>query len=338
MQNKSEYYDILGISKNATAEEIKKAYRKKSMTTHPDRNQGDPDANSKFQKVSEAYDVLSDESKRKMYDMGILDGNDMISEEEIINMFANSLFSGGLGGLGGLAKDLKQGNMSGLGGLGGKAHIFHMSGIPVNLGNTNFGGANFGGANFGGPNFGGANFSEGIQKPEPIVKNIEITLEQAFKGCTLPFEVTRWIRGNMVHEETETLYVTIQPGIDDNEIIILAEKGNILNDKNKGDIKLVIKIINETDFERNGLDLIYNKKISLKEALCGFSFDMKFIDNRIFKINNGSGSIISPNYKKLVPKLGMKRDEHVGNLIILFTIIFPEKLSEDIVVKLREIL
>ena len=57
----------------------------------------------------------------------------------------------------------------------------------------------------------------------------------------------------MVHEETETLYVTIQPGIDDNEIIILAEKGNILNDKNKGDIKLVIKIINETDFERNGL-------------------------------------------------------------------------------------
>ena len=89
---------------------------------------------------------------------------------------------------------------------------------------------------------------------------------------------------------------------------------------------------------RDGLDLIYNKNVTLKEALCGFAFDMKFIDGRNFKINNGNGNIIHANYKKIVPKLGMKRDNHIGNLIIIFSVMFPEKLEEDQINKLREIL
>ena len=309
MERKSNYYDILGIDKNANAEDIKKAYRKKSMLTHPDRNRDDPDANSKFQQVSEAYDILSDKQKRQMYDMGGIGvmGEGM-SEEDIINIFTSTLFSGGLGGLG-------EGMMGKgpFGGMRGGAQVFHMGGIPVN-------------------------FSAGMQQTAPIMKTLEITLDKAYSGCTMPLEVTRWIHGIVKQEETETLYVTIPPGIDDNEMIVLKEKGNILNEKNKGDVKIVIKIINNTDFERDGLELIYNKTVSLKEALCGFSFDMKFIDGRVFKINNSNGNVITSNYKKVVPKLGMKRDTHVGNLIIVFTVVFPEKLSEDKINKLKEIL
>lgn len=66
----SNYYDILGVSKNATADEIKKAYRTLAFKYHPDRNQGNPEAEEKFKQISAAYDVLGDEAKRRQYDMG----------------------------------------------------------------------------------------------------------------------------------------------------------------------------------------------------------------------------------------------------------------------------
>ena len=66
----SNYYEILGVSKNATADEIKKAYRTLAFKYHPDRNQGNAEAEEKFKQISAAYDVLGDESKRRQYDMG----------------------------------------------------------------------------------------------------------------------------------------------------------------------------------------------------------------------------------------------------------------------------
>ena len=66
----SNYYEILGVSKNATADEIKKAYRTLAFKYHPDRNQGNAEAEEKFKQISAAYDVLGDEAKRRQYDMG----------------------------------------------------------------------------------------------------------------------------------------------------------------------------------------------------------------------------------------------------------------------------
>ena len=66
----SNYYDILGVPKNATADEIKKAYRTLAFKYHPDRNQGNAEAEEKFKQISAAYDVLGDEAKRRQYDMG----------------------------------------------------------------------------------------------------------------------------------------------------------------------------------------------------------------------------------------------------------------------------
>ena len=155
----------------------------------------------------------------------------------------------------------------------------------------------------------------------------------------MPIEITRWlVEGDVKREETETIYIPIPCGVDNNEIIILRDKGNCLSDQNKGDIKVFIKIQNDTDFVRNGLDLTLNKTISLKEALCGFDFDMNFLDGRTFKLNNHMGNIITHNYTKVIPNLGMKREDHVGNLHLNFNVVFPEKLTIEQMEALAKIL
>jgi DnaJ-class molecular chaperone len=180
---------------------------------------------------------------------------------------------------------------------------------------------------------------QNLNKPMPIIKNLEITLTKSYVGCTLPLEITRWVSENEIkREETETIYINIPKGVDNNELIILRDKGHVMSDSIKGDIKIFLSVKNDTEFIRNGLDLILNKTITLKEALCGFSFDMKYLDGKTFKINNGNGNVIGFNYKKVLPDLGMKRDNHIGNIIINFTIVFPEKLTSEQVDSLLTIL
>jgi DnaJ-class molecular chaperone len=180
---------------------------------------------------------------------------------------------------------------------------------------------------------------QNLNKPMPIIKNLEITLSKSYAGCTLPLEITRWVSENEIkREETETIYINIPKGVDNNELIILRDKGHIISDSIKGDIKIFISVKNDTEFIRNGLDLILNKTITLKEALCGFTFDMKYLEGKTFKINNGNGNVIGFNYTKVLPDLGMKRDNHIGNIIINFTIAFPEKLTSEQVDSLLTIL
>ena len=78
--------------------------------------------------------------------------------------------------------------------------------------------------------------------------------------------------------------------------MILKGKGNVANEQNKGDIQLFIKINNDSEFVRDGLDLILKKKITLKQSLTGFDFDIKHINGKIYSINNDAGNIIQPNY------------------------------------------
>ena len=170
---------------------------------------------------------------------------------------------------------------------------------------------------------------------EDIIINLAINYNEAYNGCNKPINVERKINvNNVIGHEKETLYVQIPKGIDNNEIITLVNKGNsyvnngnsyVNNGVSHSNVKIIIQLIPHELFERNGLDIIFIKSISLKEALLGFSFMLNHINNKSYNIT--CTEIIHFNYEKIKPSMGFMRDNFVGNLIIKFNIIFPVSLS-----------
>ena len=325
------FYNILEVPETATIDEIKKSYRRLSILYHPDKNNNNQDATAKFQKISEAYETIGDQEKKAEYDMtrnnpffkmmgGANTGGHNNSNNPMDDLFSH-LFGmpfgnmGGNGPFGNMGGNNPFANMGGNNPFASNIRIFH-NGVPVNP----------------------QGFVQGLQKPTPIIKNITVPIDKIFTGTTIPVEIERWImEGQNKVFETETVYVTVPKGIDEGEIIVLRDKGNMANDDCKGDIKIFVKIENTTDFKRSGLDLLLEKTITVKEALCGFSFELKYITGKTYTINNNSGNIISHGYRKIIPNMGFSRDPHVGNLIIIFNVQFPEKLTEEVMDQLKKI-
>jgi DnaJ-class molecular chaperone len=307
-----DYYKILNVNENASQEEIKKSYRKLQLNYHPDKNNNTNESIEMTQKINEAYDILGDEEKRKQYHMNHMNhmnlNNDIFDNPIFEDLFNNPFGPFGAFG-GGLFNNVNK-NMSMQ--MPNNIKIFH-NGIPVHI-------------------------HEQMNKPTPIIKNITINMIQVLEGCIIPCEIERWnIENDIKIHEKELLYINIPKSIDNGEIIILKEKGNKINEFLKGDIKFIIEVKNETKFTRNGLDLIYNKSLTLKEALCGFSFDLEYINKKIYTLNNNSGIIIYPKYQKVIPNLGLQRDNYKGSLIIIFDVEFPTILNNDQIMKLKEI-
>lgn len=301
------YYKCLEVNENATQDEIKKAYRRLSLQHHPDKNKGD---DVKFKEINEAYQILGDVNKRKEYDMKI-SGRNMPFGGSGMPFGGGMQFRGGMPFQGGMPDEILRAMFGGGNGMP-NIRIFR-NGVEQPLNNQ-------------------------LKKPVPIIKTVEITLEQSYNGVKIPFALERWvIEGNLKKTEKETIYIDIPKGTDNNEIIIIRNKGNIISDTNKGDIKVFIKVKNDTQFKRDGLNLILNKNISLKDSLCGFDFVINYFNNRNFIIKNYD-NIITPGFSKVVPNLGLKREGHTGNLIITFNVKFPEKIDADKIEKLKELL
>lgn len=317
-----DYYSILGVDSNSSKEEIKKAYRSLSMKYHPDRNQGNIEAEEKFKEINAAYEVLGDTDNRRNHDMmhknpffnfdhgatGNVNGVRIpVNPDDIINMM--------FGGL----NDINMENFDQEFRFpGGSARLFtnmHHAGNPFN--------------------------SHVLLKPEPISKSITITIEEAYTGCNIPITITRWIKNNNKQktQEQETVYIEIPKGIDTNEIIMIKEKGNVIMQGDlKGDVKVIINIKNNSSFIRDGMDLVYHKTLSLKESLCGFSFELSHINGKTYNINNTKTNIVGNNQKKIINNLGMVRDKTSGSLIIEFNVEFPKTLSIETIDKLEKLL
>lgn len=330
-------YDVLEVPKDASESDIKKAYRKLSLIHHPDRN-NEPGAESRFKEINAAHEVLSDSEKRKEYDMessghpmfgghGHGHGHGPGPEFHDVNDILRQMFGGGGGGapqgfpMGGMPQGFPMGGMPGMPGSGSGDGGFNMF---------------FGGGPMGGHPF----FQQQMSKPPPIIKTIKITLEQIYFGGNITIEYEKWnVSNNIKIGEMATMNVTIPPGIEESEVIVIRDVGNSIENQIKGDIKLCIKIDNNTEFIRNGMDIIYRKTLTLKESLCGFKFELKHLNGKTLAFNNHTNiSVIKPNYKKIVPNLGMNKNGETGNLIIEFDITFPDVLGDDQIQKLLEIL
>lgn len=257
-------YDVIGVSKTASQDEIKKAYRKLSLRHHPDRNGNSDESNRTFRLISQSYENLINNCENS---------KNTIPQQELINTIDNSC------------------------------------GIL-------------------------------ISKPPPLIVQLSITLEQSYSGCMIPIELERWIMdGNIKRFENEKLYIQIPKGIDTNEILLYRNKGNIYTDGNTGDVKIYITIKKHDIFERVGLDLIFTKVISLKEALCGVVFNIFHISGRNYRVSNIEDiTIITPTFKRVIPNLGIERESHKGNLIIHFDIEFPKSLTNEQIKNLSNIL
>ena len=255
-------YDIIGVRKDSSQEEIKKAYRILSLKHHPDRNGNSEESNKMFQNINQAYKNLTEHSGRLNDTVSCFkrDGNDILQQP--------------------------------------------------------------------------------LTKPLTISINLDITLEQSYSGCMLPVEIDRWIiDGNIKQMEKEKLYVQIPKGIDSNEILTYVNKGNISADGNAGSVKITVNLFKHAEYERNGLDLIYVKDITLKDAICGVAFQITHISGAKYNVSSfGEDMIITPNFKRVMPGLGLERDGHKGNLIIQFNVIFPKSLSRDKILQIETIL
>ena len=274
------YFNTLNITRDATLNDIKKAYRLMSIKHHPDKN-GSASSDS-FNKINDAYSILiKNYDSIKLNDKLNIKLNDKLNDKLNINKHDHDLVNKTI-------SPHKNNDM-----------IYKYT----NIMNCNY---------------------------EDIIVNLPINYSEAYNGCNKPIIVDRKIIvNNVIGHEKETLYIQIPKGIDNNEIITLYNKGNSYanNGISYSNVKIIILLTKHEYFERNGLDIIFIKSISLKEALVGFSFMLNHINNKSYNIT--CSEIIHFNYEKLINNMGFTRDNFIGNLIIKFNIVFPSSLSLD---------
>ena len=298
----SSYYEILEIERNATPEDIRRAYKRLSLKYHPDRNPA-PHAHSKMQDINKAFEVLSDTEKRREYDF--INGMDGVGRAAEGHSFQRNFFRH------------SNNTMGGEDGFADINNIFQMF-FQTHHFQTH-------------PN---------MHKPPPIVVNIEISLAKAFVGGEYAVEIEKKIitPNNEVNGMKEKLTFQLPIGIRDGTILQLENRGNQVNNVH-GDVKIIVHVLKDPLFERiDGLDLLMNQHLSLKEALCGFHLEFTHLNGNLYNFSQ-CHTIINPNTRLCLDKLGM-RDEHgnIGNLNILFKIRFPSELEEPKKTLLRDIL
>ena len=173
----------------------------------------------------------------------------------------------------------------------------------------------------------------------PLVCELHLTLDQCYGGVMEPIIVERVVdtNGEKV-PESETIYVDVPEGIDDGEVITYKRRGHIVTGLGKGDLRVIIRVTPHSEIVRRGLDLSYIQPMTLRESLCGSSYELKHPSGRIVELKHSEGAVVSPDRTRSVKGLGMVRGRHRGDLHIKFKVVFPTRLTAGQVAKLKEIL
>jgi len=337
---KEDFYDILGVSKNATAAEIKKAYRKKAIEYHPDKNPGDAKAEEMFKKAAEAYEVLSDPDKKARYDQyghqafegGGFGGGGM-NMEDIFSQFGD-IFGSAFGG----------GGFSGFGGFGGGQRRIKGSNLRIRVKLTL------------------EEIANGVDK-KIKVKRKKVAQGTTYKTCATcngQGQVTRiqnTILGRMQTASTcsscggtgqmidkkpsnadaqgmllteETVSIKIPAGVVDGMQLKVSGKGNEAPGGNgvPGDLLVVIEEVPHPTLQREGDNLHYDLYISFSDAALGTSKEIDTVTGKVrIKIEPGtqSGKILRLR-KKGVPSLN---SYGTGDLLVHVNVWTPKSLSKE---------
>ncbi|RJE22593.1 DnaJ domain protein [Aspergillus sclerotialis] len=364
MVAETKLYDSLGIKPGASQDEIKKAYRKAALKYHPDKNKDDKTAAEKFKEVSQAYEVLSDPEKRKVYDQFGLD----------YMMRGGPPPSPG-GGAGGGPSPFEGGMPGGFGfgGMpGGGTRTFHFSTGPGGGGGFRFSSAddifrNFakasggmgmdddddlfsmlGGGLGGGRGFRSSRGGPGFQQsrraptPEPTVmeKDLPLTLEELFNGTTK--KVTTKSKafdpsGRRSVQEV-TLEANIKPGLRTGSKIKYRGVGD-QEEGGKQDVHLIVTEKEHPTFKRQGDNLITTVELNLKEALTGWERVVRTIDGKSIRVSKPGPT--QPGHEERFPGLGMtisKKPSERGDLIVRVNVKFPSSLTAQQKEVLKDVL
>jgi curved DNA-binding protein len=309
---KREYYEVLGVKKTATEEEIKKAYRKLAMKYHPDRNPGNKPAEERFKEINEAYAVLSDKGKRQQYDQfGPSGFSQRFSQEDIFRGFdISDLFKD----LGFSTNDVFS-RIFGGGGRGAKVHYGSFDDLFGQRGRQAY--------DFGDRSSGGAYQTHGPQaeKGRDIHSELNLTFQEAALGSE---KKVRFSKGGKVEEVT----VKIPPGIESGKKLRLAGKGmDGIGGRPAGDLYLKVNVSEHPIFKREGSDIALDKEIKISESLLGTTLEVPTLDgSKHIKVPPGTQSNSRIRLKGFgLPRLqgGGKGDEYVRILIK-----YPKTLNE----------
>lgn len=319
---KKDYYEVLGINKNADEKEIKHAYRKLAKKYHPDTNPGDKAAEQKFKEVTEAYNVLSDAEKKKLYDQ-----------------YGFAAFEEGFGAGGAHAGSGAY--TTGGFGNGSGYQEFHFNGGDMgdifddlfgNIFHSEKGrrsqGSSFGQKGFGADSFGNGSFE---RKGADAHAEIEISFDEAVSGCD-----------KIIHLRDETgkqtsLQVHIPAGIDEGQSIRLKGQGAPgMSGGAAGDLMLKVHIREKAGYERKGNDVYVTVRIPYTTAVLGGEAIVPTLTGKVScKIAAGtqSGSKIRLKNKGIA---SMKNPSQRGDEYIIIQIEVPKNLTSEERQKLLE--
>lgn len=341
----TEFYELLGVEPDATADDIKKNYRKQAMKFHPDKNPNNPEAADKFKQISEAYEVLSDQSKREVYNKY---GKDGLKEGGFHAGAANDIFERFFGG--GMFGGFGGGGFGGRGGPPQGEDIMHQ--IAVSLedlykGKTSklavtrniicTGCTGTGSKKAGATQKCGTCDGRGIRLivkqlgPGMIQQMQAVCQDCQGKGETIKDEdKCDTCKGKKVTKDKKILEVHIEKGMREGQKITFTGESDQAPGMEPGDIIFVLKQKEHPHFKRSGADLYIEHKITLMDALGGTSFTINHLDDRVLVVSTEEGDVIKPGDTRVIAKEGMpihKRPYEKGNLYIKFDIVFPEPKS-----------
>lgn len=345
MSTKKDYYEVLGVNRNADEKMIKKAYRRLAKKYHPDTNAGNAEAEERFKQVTEAYNILSDPEKKKLYDRWGHAAFEGGPDSNGANGRADSRtyhYAGSNGGYqefhfeGGDIDDILK-NIFGGGGFRGS---FHSSDFGDGFNGGSFNGRgfedDFSGSSFNGRGFDGNGYRspKGKQKGTDLHSNISVTFEEAVHGCD---KIINLANTDGAGSCVKSLKVHIPAGIDTGKIVRLRGKGRPgVNGGTAGDLLLKVTVGDKPGYERRGQDVYTTVQIPFTTAVFGGETKVETLyGNVLCKIVAGtqSGTKIRLRGKGIV---SMKDPNVRGDQYVTVQIQVPRNLSEEAKQKLRE--